>query len=330
MLRKRSRVALRILTFVSILGLQLGSVAAYQDTIIQTFEVAAGGDLRIRAERGSIDVRSGEATDVFIEIIPKGSLRDASDIEDEFEVRFDQSGNQVTLDIESRRSGGWGWLSFKRSQLEIRVEVPSRFNADLRTSGGSISVDDLQGDVRSTTSGGSLSFGRIEGPVYGRTSGGSIRLTESIGDADVKTSGGSITIGDVDGNVEAVTSGGSIKVARAAGRVVARTSGGGISVDDVSGSIDARTSGGSVRATISAQPEGDCRLSTSGGSVTVNLASNISFRVDAKASGGRVRSDLAVNARSSSKTTLRGDLNGGGPDLVLRTSGGGIQIGRLR
>jgi hypothetical protein len=108
---------------------------------------------------------------------------------------------------------------------------------------------------------------------------------------------------------------------------VVSTSGGGIEIEDVSGSLEARTSGGPIRAAISRQPEGDCRLTTSGGGITVHLAPGLSFDLDAKTSGGSVRTDMEVSVRGEiKKNRIEGKLNGGGPELYLRTSGGGIQI----
>ena len=319
----RLLVSLLFLTLILFLaGASL--MAASQDQIERTFEVSSGGLLTIRSDRGSIEITSGERSEVRVEIEPKGW--DLDDLEDRFDIRFDQSGNHVTVEIKSKGTFS-RWFNFGRKSLEIRAVVPFEFNVDLKTSGGSISVADLRGEVKGATSGGSLSFGSIEGAVWGRTSGGSISLSECVGDADVHTSGGSIKLGDVDGSVEAVTSGGSISVVRAGGRVVARTSGGGIVVDDLRGSINAKTSGGSIRASISRQPEGECRLETSGGSVTVSLASELGFEVDAKASGGRVNSDLPVTSPGSiAKRSLKRTLNGGGPLLFLRTSGGSIYI----
>ena len=89
------------------------------------------------------------------------------------------------------------------------------------------------------------------------------------------------------------------------------------------------TSGGSVKAYISQQPAGDSELSTSGGSVTVYLDESIAVDLDAKTSGGRVRTDFefaVIGNDSYSKNSLVANLNGGGPRLHLRTSGGGIQV----
>lgn len=285
----------------------------------QTFDVGAGGRLKIDTDIGSIEVSTGTGDQVAATVTWSGSNAD------EFTVDFSQDGDRVTIEGDFDR-GLWGWGSSPKVRFE--VTVPERFDVDLETSGGSISVDDLEGEVRARTSGGSLSFGQIDGPVYGRTSGGSISLQGSRGNADISTSGGSIKIGDVDGEVTAKTSGGSIQIARARGAVDAKTSGGSITVEEVMGAIQASTSGGSVTAYIGEQPAGDCRLTTSGGGVNVYLADDVAVDVDAKASGGRAVSEFDLDAARVTKTALSGEINGGGPALYLRSSGGSVRIKR--
>ena len=53
----------------------------------------------------------------------------------------------------------------------------------------------------------------------------------------------------------------------------------------------------------------------------------VGLEIDASTSGGSVDTDLPVTVRGSiSKPALRGQLNGGGNRLRLRSSGGGIRI----
>lgn len=144
----------------------------------------------------------------------------------------------------------------------------------------------------------------------------------------VDTAGGSIKISDLTGSVDAHTSGGSITLGRVDGLVKIKTSGGSINVDEVTGTINAHTSGGSVNATISKQPTGDSKLTTSGGSITVYLAADIAVDLTAKTSGGRVRSDFDVDG-SVKKKSIQGTINGGGPALVLKTSGGSVKVKSL-
>jgi DUF4097 and DUF4098 domain-containing protein YvlB len=145
---------------------------------------------------------------------------------------------------------------------------------------------------------------------------------------DLKTGGGSINLSDLKGTVEANTSGGSITLGRIQGDVDVQTSGGAIRVDEVAGNIDAYTSGGSINAKISKQPSYDCRLRTSGGSVTVYLAPQIAVDLEASTSGGRVNSEFDVDGLVK-KQKIRGKINGGGPKLELKTSGGSVRIKSL-
>jgi DUF4097 and DUF4098 domain-containing protein YvlB len=147
-------------------------------------------------------------------------------------------------------------------------------------------------------------------------------------DVDLKTSGGSIELSSLNGKVDAYTSGGSIKLAEIRGDVDVKTSGGSIRVDDVAGTINAHTSGGNITAKISQQPIGDSRLSTSGGSVSAYLNPNIVVDLTASTRGGRVSSEFAIEG-SVKKTRIEGEVNGGGPKLVLKTSGGSVKVKKL-
>jgi len=302
------------------------------DPMDRTFEVSPGGQLTVDSDLGSIEVRTAAANRVDVHIVRTANTRDsarAAEILKDVDIQMDQSGNNVNVRAKVPNSGWWN--RNRHVRLEFQITVPKQFNVDLKTAGGGITVTDLDGKASSTTSGGGLHFGQIQGPVFGRTSGGGIELRGCTGHADVETSGGGIEIGDVDGDVTASTSGGPITIERARGRVKAETSGGGIHVDEVQGSLEASTSGGGITAAISEQPQGDCHLETSGGSVEVRLAENIAVDLDAKTSGGRVRTDFPLAERAESeKDSLRMPLNGGGPALILRTSGGGIQVNRMK
>ncbi|MBL7074590.1 DUF4097 family beta strand repeat protein [candidate division KSB1 bacterium] len=305
-----------------------------EDRIKKSFEVGSGGQLTLTTDLGLIEVQAVDGNTLEVEVIRKVYARNrkkADEILEDFEIEFSQSGKDVDIRAEYKGEKRRFW-DFDQVRLRVRylISVPREYNVDLKTAGGSISVDDLEGEVRSKTSGGSLHFGRIQGPVWGKTSGGSIELDGCRGKAEVKTSGGSISIGEVDGDVLAHTSGGSIRIKRAKGSVDAKTSGGSITVEEVMGSINATTSGGTVKAHISRQPQGDCRLATSGGSVVVYMTEDIAVDVDAKTSGGRVVTELPVTVQGElSKTSLQAKINGGGPALVLRTSGGNIHLRKM-
>lgn len=322
----------------------IGLFADTQDQVRRSIPADAARRLVLSADWGAIKVQPGVTRFAEVEVSFRGDPRSRADFDRmmrDFTLDVSQSGTNIRVDGRFRNgwrpSSFWGWFSRGPCrdskcleytwlrQMEYRVSLPRDLDVDVSTSGGSISVGDLKGAVAARTSGGSLSFGRIDGPVTGNTSGGSISLAGSRGKAVLHTSGGGINVEDVAGEVDASTSGGSVQVKRASGRVSAHTSGGSITIRETTGSVDASTSGGSVSAFLSAQPNESCRLSTSGGSINVELARNLRVDVDASTSGGSVSSDFPVPT-SGDGHNLRATINGGGPLLHLRTSGGGIHI----
>jgi hypothetical protein len=307
------RMAMTLLvTFTWVLTASAAS-ADIRETIERSFTVTPGGWLHLETDKGAIEVRTSPEpkVDVLVDLrADTASERKARDILEAFRVDIAQLEHQIRIEarFDSDHSSFWD-RDRKRLKVRFVIQVPQQYNLSLSTTGGSINVADIEGDVSSRTSGGSLRFGSITGSLEAKTSGGSIRLKACTGPAKVKTSGG------------------SIRIATAAGTVSAETSGGSIQVEEVMGAIDARTSGGSIEAFISKQPDASCSLSTSGGSIDIYLAQDVGLDVDAKTSGGSVRTDFPVTVIGELKrSALKGQINAGGPTMYLRTSGGNIRL----
>lgn len=304
---------LTILTAVLVVFTAISAYGDFEETWDKTFEVKPGGLLTLESDLGSVEVKTHSNNTVGVEVLVRVDTRSrekAAEILDDIRVDFEQDGNDVSVYLEYKKPRWFfGKRDARRLQVDFFISVPREYNLDLRTRGGSIRVDDLEGDIHAKTSGGSLHFEQVHGSIQAKTSGGSIKVGNCSGMVDVMTSGGSIKIGEVKGEVVAHTSGGSIKV------------------EEVMGMIDASTSGGSITARIAGQPGDDCRLTTSGGSVNVYLNRDIKVNLDAKTSGGHVEIDFPVSISGRvKKSSLQGEVNGGGPELYLRTSGGNINL----
>ncbi len=313
----RSRVALVIALVAA-----SAAYAATESPIHRTFDVAPGGTLTIEADVGDIQVTSG-GTGVAVDVTQRSRVSNRF-----LDVTFDQQQNDVIVRAKTERVSRW--FSWSDVDAKFVVTVPSRYNVRLSTSGGDIRVGDLQGEVHNKTSGGSITIGHITGAVAANTSGGDVSLESASGSVELRTSGGGIRIGEAGGAVQAKTSGGSIEIRRVGGDLYARTSGGGITIDEAHGTVDAHTSGGSIHARLAQQPRADSRLSTSGGGITISIAPNVAVDVDAHTSGGGVDTDIPITLLGrQSQSGLEGKINGGGPKLVLRSSGGDIRLRKL-
>jgi hypothetical protein len=288
--------------------------ATIDRTIEKTFTVSAAGTIVLETEGGSLQVVSGP--DGAVRIVAREKIHARSEAEAEsllqdLDLNFEQTGDRVRASSKYRqRTGIFHRGSWPPVQVDFVATVPAAFAAELSTHGGGISVGDIAGAVHARTSGGSIKLGRIGGKV------------------DAETSGGGISLEEARNAVKLSSSGGGIKVGRVAGPAELSTSGGGISIDAVEENVQAHTSGGGVRATIVGPLKSDCSLSTAGGSVHVSVDKSAAFHLDAATSGGSVHAEgLTIRLQGSSRQSkLAGDVNGGGPELKLRTSGGNVDI----
>jgi hypothetical protein len=237
------------------------STSLFAETFTETFDVDLGGQLTVKTDAGSIKIEThDEAT---IELRVKIENREG----DTFSYRHELTNGNLTIigEIEKKQN------CVRNIKVEFNLLIPENYNVDLNTSGGSLSIEDLTGEL------------------------------------DARTSGGSINVGNIVGDVKLHTSGGSIQT------------------DTITGNLNAHTSGGSIKVTIDKQPTEDAKLTTSGGSITAYLIPDVQLNISASTSGGRVKSDFEI-AGKVKKMSVRGSINGGGPKLILKTSGGSIKI----
>lgn len=240
------------------------SWAAQGQDIERSFTVAEGDRVVVDVERADLNITAWDRSEVGISV---------SNTE-RYEFDFSQENDVVTINGEYDRPNFlFGGFSNRRSAT-VTMNVPYRQNLDLRTSGGDIDLDRLQGEFNARTSGGDIDADEIDGP------------------ADAHTSGGDIEIGNA------------------------------------AAALDARTAGGDIEVSFSGAAAAGGELRTMGGDVTVYLPDDAQVEIDANAMGGGVSSEFeGADTRSSSgRNSLDLTLNGGGPELVLRTMGGSVRI----
>lgn len=299
-----------LITFLLILPASAHASAAGTDRDdpyrVEEFKISTPGELEVRTSGGHITVEASESNRIRVEMYARRNGRELTpsdtDLED-FDIEISQSGDKISA-IAKRRGTGWNW---GRNNISISfvVYTPREMTTDLKTSGGHIEAVGLDGDQRLSTSGGHLNMINLKGTV------------------DARTSGGHIDIQDFTGKISARTSGGHIEVKRSEGTLDLRTSGGHISLDELSGSVEASTSGGSINAKLTGIEE-FASLKTSGGHVNVTVPEGIALELDLK--GNRVTTKLVNFSGEVEKDEVRGSINGGGPKLTARTSGGSVRV----
>jgi len=297
---------------------QLAAAAAAAD-LSEQIPVGPRGTLKVELDRGSVEVRSHDAAAIHIRARARGL--GASSVHFSVERR----GSDVKL---TGSHEAWiDWMTVGPT-VSVRVWVPRDCAVEVRTSGGGIEIGDIGGGVVASTSGGSIRVERVDGRAELATSDGAIVTKAVRGAVSAETSGGRIALAGVEGDVHATASAGRIRLSEVAGDVDARAVGGAIEIDGVSGAVRAETDGGSIWTRFLRVPSG--RVETRGGAIEVAFPASAGAHLDAAAEGGRVYVEHGVRSPSAAADPghVVGAVNGGGPTLQLRATGGDIHVRR--
>ena len=301
-----------------------------EERVNEQLDVAPGGRLVVDVDFGSINLAAGTDGKVSVEAYRKIDSNDEAR-EKEYlagaPIVVSKEGDTVT--VRARRpkdANRWSWCGSISMDARYTVRVPKNFNADLRTSGGTIDANGISGEIKADTSGGKLKFGQLRGRLDARTSGGSITVDGCEGPQNISTSGGEIESSGGSGSLDARTSGGSIQVRGFTGDTSVKTSGGSLTLEGIKGRIIGKTSAGAITAALLDPVAADVTLESSAGSIDIRVPPKAGLNVEAKTSMGKIRTEIPMLATRSDDDRLVGTLNGGGKSLIMRASVGSITI----
>lgn len=296
--------------------------------------------LEVTTSGGNISVMGGSSADARVEVYVKDNAgKDLSKDEisnrlNDYDFSVDVNNNTLTA-VAKNKNKKWDWKN--GLSVSFKIYSPNAVSSNLLTSGGNISLHNLEGNQKFRTSGGNLSIENIAGDIDGatsggniviskshenmmlKTSGGNVEATDCNGTLDISTSGGNVQLDNLNGNIKAHTSGGNIKGNTISGSLLAKTSGGNIKFSDLSCSLETATSGGSMNIEMVKLGE-YVRLQNSGGSIDLQLPKNEGM--DLHVAGSKIKTGTVNNFNGNTEDgKMDGKLNGGGIPVLVKTSG---------
>ncbi len=291
----------------------------------KSFTVNKGDLLDISTRMGNITIDTWDKNEV--NIIVKNVIDSEIDL-----LTMVQSGNKVEVKFKGDDS----------NRIEFEISIPSKFNLELSTGGGNITLNnDLDGKIDASTAGGNISVkniigitdistaggnitvGNINSKADISTAGGNIKVGNINSDADISTAGGDMKIGDINGTADVSTAGGNIKIGYIKGSADVSSAGGNISVENIGGNADISTGGGNVKV---GSVSGSAELNTGGGNISLEAATgkvevntgagnisleNIKGSIEANTGAGNINAKLTPDGNSES------ELNTGVGNITL-------------
>ncbi len=220
-----------------------------------------------------------------------------------------------TINVDSGRNGGISVKGENRSDVLVRACVSGWANSEEAAKA-------LVAGVRIDTAGGTI---KPDSAIDENWSVSFEVLVPRNTNLSLKAHNGGISIKTVEGNIEFETTNGGVNVADLAGSVKGRTTNGGVNVA-LTGSawrgsgLEVITTNGGVNLTVPETYAANFETGTTNGG----------FKSDVAALTVEEENNLGRTDNWPRSKRVRASMNGGGADIRVVTTNGGIRIGSLR
>ncbi|MGC4070987.1 MAG: hypothetical protein QM760_00390 [Nibricoccus sp.] len=303
--------------FLASFVIALPAHAVIDRVIDKTFETKTGVAV-IRGDTFSGGVTVTTSDDPHIRVLVRQTVeavdeKAAEKLLASLEVKLDQSPDgTVALKISPRRAVRWTWQNWSPAALAIEISAPRSCQLELHTGEGDITVGGVKGKVGARTAAGAIFIGEVEGEVVATNTLGDISITACTGPLKLLAKNGNVLVGRSGARADLSAVDGVIEVQAARGPVVARGNRTDIKVNFVHPLTEPSD------------------LNADGGDVTAGFDPRSAATLNARASKfGSVRvRDLEIVATKGKPgdSSLTGTLNGGGPLIKIRASGGQVRL----
>lgn len=246
---------------------------------ISTFALTGGINLSLRLGHGSAVVRAvDDLTEATVQITP----HDGDDVLDRMTVEM--SG--PTLTVHAPRSGGLAdliapWRPQGKGGVDVVVTVPTGTAVKIATFTASVTVKGRVGGADVASASGSITLDEIDGDLqlrYGNSDSSTERVTGSV---VVRSGSGRARFGEVLGDLVSGCGSGRLEVGTVHGSVKSRSGSGEARLDAVHGDVD---------------------LATGSGPMSIGLPAGVPVKVDVTTGSGKVHSDLPIEEEPATRT----------------------------
>lgn len=259
------------------------------------FTVAAGvtPTIALTTFDGRVEVRGWDQANVSVEIERAGRSKE---LVEALTVNASQAGDTITVEALAPNQERWSSLMNTSHQVNLIAHVPRQSVLRLRSGDGSIRVEQIDGRLDAETGDGSIRGMALTGDIRVRSGDGSIRLETVDGRVTVDTGDGMIDLGGRLSGVKATSGDGSIAIRLEAG----------------------------------SQPDRDWDISTTDGSITLELPDAFAANIDASTGDGVVRASdsLGLSTGERRSRSLRGTLGDAAHLVRIRSGDGSITLRR--
>jgi hypothetical protein len=274
------------------LFMALGAIPSAQaEEYSKSYAVTGRPEVHVRVDDSSVRVITSDTPSVDFNVKREGTS--GLMLGGGLKIESHQDGNRVELTVLHKPGIA---LGYSEKNLVTEVRMPR------------------DGDLKVESRDGAVHAAQLNGRIELQSSDGSITADAIKGEARLHSSDGAITITHFDGKCDASSTDGSL---RAEGRFDA------LDLASTDGSVVAKVAPGSKMTSA-------WNIKSADGSLEVLLPPGFQANIRASTTDGHINLALPVTVQGDiSRSKVRGTLNGGGPELTLKSSDGSIRLGAI-
>jgi DUF4097 and DUF4098 domain-containing protein YvlB len=285
--------------------LLLTPITAQSDQWSKDFKV--DGTPRVRVATGDAHVRITAADTNTIQA--RITTRNWKIGGDGIQILDRQNGDEIELEV--RYPKRWTMFDTGNRRVDIELRVPRLASLNIKTGDGNIDLNGVAGDVDLQTGDGRLEITDVQGTVRANTGDGPVKLIGGKGEITLQTGDGRIEVEGFDGTLRVETGDGRVRVSGRFDVLEVKTGDGGVEAIALNGS----------------RMLSDWSIRTGDGGLTMRVPPDLAADVELHTNDGNIDLGLPVTISGrTGKHEIKGQLNGGGKLLSLKTGDGSIKI----
>ncbi len=282
----------------------------------KTFETPGAVRLYVENEVGLIAITARQTRSTIVSLEPATPGAEELIERAAVECRPIRDGHIVAVKV-SRRNG----MRFvRRNAVTVRVEVPE--GSDVKVVAGSADVEIMGpvGNADVSTSSGDISTDDVAAAVTAKSASGDVTLGAVGGDLRAHTASGDLRCSSVAGTAVFATASGDLEVGAAGDRVEVKGTSGSVRLGELSHGARIMNVSGDVR--VLSVDRGTLHVRSVSGDVSVGVAEGVDLHVDVETMSGAVNSEIPLDdAPRAARRENRVDLS-------VRSVSGNVDIAR--
>jgi len=288
----------------------LGALSQAQaEEYSKSYAVSGRPTVHVRVDDSRVQVITSDTRQVDFNVKREGTS--GLELGRGLKINSQQDGDHVELSVVHQP--GIAIMSTDR-HLMTEVHMPRDADLQIETRDGSVDLAAVNGSVTIHSTDGSINASQLKGKIEIQSVDGAI-VTDSLkGDVHLHSTDGAITVTHFDGQCDVTSTDGAL---RAEGRFDS------LRLVSTDGSVVAKVAEGSRMTSA-------WSIRTVDGSVNVLLPQSFQANINASTRDGHIKLALPVTVQGEiSQSKVQGTLNGGGPELTLKSTDGSIRLGSL-